>query len=193
VIALDNAVKIALDFARSHPRETLIIVTGDHETGGMTIGFAGTQYNTFFDKVALQKKSFIAFNDEVLISYKKNTPKERAKLADLLPAISESFGLDYRALSDFQKQQLEFAFQRSMGGEIERPVAEDQYLLYGGLRAADRQDNPAYEPDSGHRLDILRPHRRSGYHLCLRRSPGTVQRLLRQHGYIQEAGFGDEP
>ncbi|MDR0663666.1 MAG: alkaline phosphatase, partial [Spirochaetaceae bacterium] len=32
----------------------------------------------------------------------------------------------------FQKQQLEFAFQRSMGDEIERPVAEDQYLLYGG-------------------------------------------------------------
>jgi alkaline phosphatase len=132
VIALDNAVKIALDFARSYPRETLIVVTGDHETGGMTIGFAGTQYNTFFDKVALQKKSFIAFNDEILISYKKNTPKERARLADLLPAISESFGLDYRALSDFQKQQLEFAFQRSMGGDIERPVAEDQYLLYGG-------------------------------------------------------------
>jgi alkaline phosphatase len=135
VIALDNAVKAALDFARSHPQETLIIVTGDHETGGMTIGFAGTQYNTFFDKVALQKKSFIAFNDEILVPYKKNTPKERARLADLLPAITESFGLDYRALSDFQKQQLEFAFQRSiMGGgiEIERSVAEDQYLLYGG-------------------------------------------------------------
>jgi alkaline phosphatase len=132
VIALDNAVKTALDFARSHPQETLIVVTGDHETGGMTIGFAGTQYNTFFDKVALQKKSFIAFNDEILISYKKNTPKERARLADLLPAIRESFGLDYNALSDFQKQQLEFAFQRSMGGDIERPVAEDQYLLYGG-------------------------------------------------------------
>jgi alkaline phosphatase len=132
VIAFDNAVKIALDFARAHQQETLIIVTGDHETGGMTIGFAGTQYNTFFDKVALQKKSFIAFNDEILAPYKKNTPKEGAKLADLLPAITESFGLDYHALSDFQKQQLEFAFQRSMGGDIERPVAEDQYLLYGG-------------------------------------------------------------
>jgi alkaline phosphatase len=132
VIAFDNAVKAALDFARAHPQETLIVVTGDHETGGMTIGFAGTQYSTFFDKVALQKKSFIAFNAEVLGPYKQNTPKDRAKLADLLPAIQDAFGMDYAALSDFQKQQLEFAFQRSMGGEIERPVAEDQYLLYGG-------------------------------------------------------------
>jgi alkaline phosphatase len=132
VIAFDNAVKAALDFAQAHPNDTLIIVTGDHETGGMTIGFAGTQYDTFFDKVALQKRSFIAFNNEVLSPYKKNTPKERARLEDLLPAIKDSFGLDYASLSEFQKQQLGFAFQRSMGDEIERPVAEDQYLLYGG-------------------------------------------------------------
>ncbi|MDR1986354.1 MAG: alkaline phosphatase [Treponema sp.] len=132
VIAFDNAVKAALDFAQAHPDDTLIIVTGDHETGGMTIGFAGTQYNTFFDKVALQKKSFIAFNDEVLIPYKKNTPKAQAKLADLIPGIQDAFGLDYNSLSDFQKEQLAFAFQRSLGDEIERPVAEDQYLLYGG-------------------------------------------------------------
>jgi alkaline phosphatase len=132
VIAFDNAVKAALDFAAAHPQETLIVVTGDHETGGMTIGFAGTQYDTFFDRVALQKKSFIAFNNEVLAPYKKSAPGPRAKLADLLPAIQDAFGMNYAALSDFQKQQLEFAFQRTMGGEIERPVAEDQYLLYGG-------------------------------------------------------------
>jgi alkaline phosphatase len=132
VLAFDNAVKVAVEFARAHPEDTLIVITGDHETGGMTIGFAGTQYDTFFDKVALQKRSFIAFNDATLAPYKKNTPKARAKLADLLPAIKESFGLDYNSLSKFQQEQLEFAFQRSMGDEIERPVAEDQYLLYGG-------------------------------------------------------------
>jgi alkaline phosphatase len=132
VIAFDEAIRAALDFARAHPKETLIVITGDHETGGMTVGFAGTQYNTFFDKVALQKKSFIAFNADILGPYKKNTPAARAKLADLVPAIKDAFGLDYNSLSDFQKEQLEFAFQRSMGDEIERPVAEDQYLLYGG-------------------------------------------------------------
>ncbi|MDR2404037.1 MAG: alkaline phosphatase [Spirochaetaceae bacterium] len=132
VIAFDNAIKAAVDFAQTHPRDTLIIVTGDHETGGMTIGFAGTQYDTFFDKVALQKKSFIAFNADVLTPYKKNTPKDKAKLEDLILEIKNTFGLDYNTLSDFQKEQLQFAFQRSMGDEIERPVAEDQFLLYGG-------------------------------------------------------------
>jgi alkaline phosphatase len=132
VMAFDEAIRTALDFAQAHPKETLIVITGDHETGGMTVGFAGTQYDTFFDKVALQKKSFIAFNADILGPYKKNTPVAQAKLADLVPAIKDAFGLDYNSLSDFQKEQLEFAFQRSMGNEIERPVAEDQYHLYGG-------------------------------------------------------------
>ena len=34
--ALDQTVKVAVDFARKHPG-TLIVVQGDHETGGLTI------------------------------------------------------------------------------------------------------------------------------------------------------------
>ena len=132
ILSLDAAVRVALDFAGKHPKETLIIVTGDHETGGLTIGFAGTQYDTFFNKVALQKKSYVAFDDEVLKPYKAKTPASQAKLADLLPAIKESFGIDFSSLSAFQKEQIEFAFQRSMGNEQVRSFAEDKYLLYGG-------------------------------------------------------------
>jgi alkaline phosphatase len=132
VLALDNAIRAALDFAERHPQETLIVVTGDHETGGLTIGFAGTQYDTFFDKVGLQKKSYVAFDSDVLGPYKKNTPQDQAKLAGLIPAIEESFGINYDSLSAFQKEQIEFAFQRSIGNEQVRSFAEDQYLLYGG-------------------------------------------------------------
>jgi alkaline phosphatase len=98
----------------------------------MSIGFAGPQYDTFCDRTAFQKKPFITFNNDVLSPYKKNTPKDRAKRADLLPAIKHAFGLDYKTLSEFQQEQLTFAFQCSMGNEIEKPVAEDQYLLYSG-------------------------------------------------------------
>jgi len=132
VLALDAAIRVALDFAKNHPADTLIVVTGDHETGGLTIGFAGTQYDTFFDKVALQKRSYVAFDDEVLKPYKAKTPADRAKLTDLLPAIKESFGINFDSLSAFQKEQVEFAFQRSMGNEQVRSFAEDRYLLYGG-------------------------------------------------------------
>jgi alkaline phosphatase len=132
VLAIDAAIQEALDFAGQHPHETLIVVTGDHETGGLTVGFAGTQYDTFFDKVALQKRSYVDFDSEVLKPYKTATPAANAQLADLLPAIQESFGIDYNGLSSFQKEQIQFAFQRSMGNEQERSFAEDQYLLYGG-------------------------------------------------------------
>jgi len=132
VLAMDTAINVALEFAKNHPRETLIVVTGDHETGGMTLGFAGTQYDTFFNKVALQKRSYVAFDEEVLKPYKAKTGKDKAQLADLLPAIKESFGIDYNSLSSVQKEQVEFAFQRSMGNEQVRSFAEDQFLLYGG-------------------------------------------------------------
>lgn len=38
--AFDDAVQVALDFQRRTPGETLIIVTGDHETGGLSITYA---------------------------------------------------------------------------------------------------------------------------------------------------------
>lgn len=132
LVAFDRAIAEAVAFARKHPKDTLIVVTGDHETGGMTIGFAGTKYSTSFNKVSAQTMSFTAFDQNVLEPYKAATPKARAKLADLLPAIKDAFGLEYETLTAFQKEQLEIAFQRSMGNEIERAVEEDQYLLYGG-------------------------------------------------------------
>lgn len=131
-IAFDKAIGEAVSFAKAHPADTLIVVTGDHETGGMTIGFAGTKYTTSFNKTSVQKMSYVAFNDTVLKPYKKATAKDKAKLADLLPAVKDAFGLDYETLTPFQKEQLEVAFNRSMGNEIERAVQEDQYLLYGG-------------------------------------------------------------
>lgn len=43
VIEFDEAVKVAYDFYLEHPDETLIIVTADHETGGITIGSRGSK------------------------------------------------------------------------------------------------------------------------------------------------------
>ena len=38
VIDFDNAVKVAYEFYKKHPKQTLIVVTADHETGGLTLG-----------------------------------------------------------------------------------------------------------------------------------------------------------
>ena len=45
VIAFDQAVKVAYDFYLQHPDETLIIVTADHETGGLTLGAGSSTIN----------------------------------------------------------------------------------------------------------------------------------------------------
>jgi alkaline phosphatase len=55
LIALNDAVVEAMNFAKKHPGEVLIIVTGDHETGGMTMGVAGTGYALHIDRLKNQK------------------------------------------------------------------------------------------------------------------------------------------
>ena len=35
---MDDAVKVAYEFYKKHPKETLIVVTADHETGGIVLG-----------------------------------------------------------------------------------------------------------------------------------------------------------
>ena len=82
VLAFDDAVKVAMDFAKKHPDETLIIVTGDHETGGMTMGFAATGYAMYMERLAYQKCSAGEFHNKLKTAKKenKNFSFEDAKL-----------------------------------------------------------------------------------------------------------------
>ncbi|MGC9359402.1 MAG: alkaline phosphatase, partial [Anaerolineae bacterium] len=112
------------------------VVTGDHETGGMTIGFAGTRYDTFFEKVEKQTMSYEAF-DKILAEYKETHTVENASLEDLLPEIEKAFGLTTTpdqdlSLSALELEVIEQAFQESMLGVEERAADEYTYLLYGG-------------------------------------------------------------
>ena len=38
VLDFDAAIKVAYEFYKKHPKKTLIVVTADHETGGLTLG-----------------------------------------------------------------------------------------------------------------------------------------------------------
>ena len=71
-LALADAVQVAIDFAKEHPAETLIVVTGDHETGGLTIGYAGTDYDTYLDTLSNQKISYAQFDEQYVVGYKEN-------------------------------------------------------------------------------------------------------------------------
>lgn len=45
VIDFDNAIKVAYEFYKKHPKETLIVVSADHETGGLGMGTSGYKMN----------------------------------------------------------------------------------------------------------------------------------------------------
>lgn len=144
VLALDEAVGVAVDFAKLHPEETLILVTGDHETGGMSIGQATTGYNTAFDILEKQEMSFTAFN-EALSVYKESVDTKEAKLEDVMGLIEDNFGLISQqnplatqstyanlVLTDYEMKKLKVAFVETMKAKEERITDEAANLLYGG-------------------------------------------------------------
>lgn len=88
-IALDNAVSEAVEFYNAHPEETLIIVTGDHETGGLTIGYAGTDYDTFLTNFENQKISYAKYDSDYVAGYKENETDFDTVMAD----VTALFGL----------------------------------------------------------------------------------------------------
>lgn len=73
VIALSDAVDVAVQFYKKYPKQTLIVVTADHETGGMSIGRRENGYKSNVALLANQKLSLEQLNAEVnsLVSGKK--------------------------------------------------------------------------------------------------------------------------
>ena len=92
VLAFDDAVRVALKFAEKHPAETLIIVTGDHETGGMTMGFAGTGYALYVERLALQKCSVGEFARKIKDAQKKNRD---FSFEDAKKLLTKNFGFKF--------------------------------------------------------------------------------------------------
>ena len=63
VVDFDNAIKVAYDFYMQHPDETLIVITADHETGGMALG--NSDYVLNLKVLAEQKCSSDLLSDQL--------------------------------------------------------------------------------------------------------------------------------
>lgn len=153
-IALDNAVQEAVNFYEENPDETLIIVTGDHETGGLTIGYAGTDYDTFLTNFNNQKISYAKFDSDYVAAYKENKTDFETVMKD----VTELFGLKAPetegaatttqkdsadqhpeseddgslVMTQYEYDQLKAAYDTTMTrtGE-EEEFAQDEYVKYG--------------------------------------------------------------
>ena len=95
-VALDKAVRVAYNFYEKHPDETIIIVTGDHETGGLTLGFAGEGIQVNYKLIQNQTCSRDRFRDELYrIEHKGDLTFD-----DVKPLIEESFGFKFDGPQD---------------------------------------------------------------------------------------------
>ncbi len=54
ILRFDDAVKVAYEFYLKHPKQTLIIVTADHQTGGVSVGSTGYGYDVNWDRMIKQ-------------------------------------------------------------------------------------------------------------------------------------------
>lgn len=93
VLALDEAVAKAVDFYKKHPDETLIVVTGDHETGGMSLGFSEAGYPMFWESIQNQRMSFLELTRK-LQEYRAGRNAADANFEDLLALIKEASGFN---------------------------------------------------------------------------------------------------
>ena len=146
ILALDDAVGVALDFEKAHPGEALVVVTGDHETGGMTMGFAGTGRDIHVERLGLQTMSTTAFNGRVARLFAER--KGELAFDDVVPLMEKAFGVKFSGdpkkdpmrLSEQEEKDIRKAFDEDIA-KYRKKVAETtdykaplRYVLGNALR-----------------------------------------------------------
>ncbi len=122
VIDMDNAVKVAYEFYKQHPDETLIVVTADHETGGIVLGTG--RYELHADFLQYQRQSTEAFSRKIAALHQEKGGGFTWEL--VRDQLQESYGFwKHIALREQETERLEQAYNRFCEG-----VAKDHKTLY---------------------------------------------------------------
>lgn len=130
VIGFSKAINVALDFYKKHPNETLIVVTADHETGGMSLGNEENGYKSFLGLLQYQKASQERLH-EIIANIKTTTPK--ASFKQVLDTISFYTGLSTSG---------DFALTKEETADIKKA-----YDLYFGTRKTTNEKNTYSQTD----------------------------------------------
>lgn len=111
---LDKAIRQAYDFYKQHPDETLIVVTADHETGGIVLGTGEYRLNLkALDNQKMSESGFTKVLNTLRKKYKNNVPWESVKTA-----LKENFGFwDEIKLSEEQEKRLVNVYENTLKGQ----------------------------------------------------------------------------
>lgn len=134
VIDMDNAVRVAYEFYEQHPDETLIVITADHETGGIVLGRGPYELHT-----DLLKYQTMSSGD-----YSKHLSELREKAGDgfswemVEKDLKENWGFwDKFSLTDHQTERLKKAFtaiKDGMDKGVENLYSKDNSLVDAARR-----------------------------------------------------------
>ena len=142
---LNEAVKVAYEFYEQHPDETLIVITADHETGGLSLGIGSYYLN--LQALKDQKVSeggFTAILNGLRKKYKNQVPWEAIQ-----QALKDNFGFwGNNPLNEKQEARLKALYEKSFSNQ---PVA---------LEKSEYQQN---EPLAGEAKRILNEIARIGW------------------------------
>lgn len=107
---LEESVRLAYDFYRAHPDETLIVVTADHETGGIVLGTG--EYALNLQALQYQTMSGTAFTRQIASWRESGTPISWALMQETL---SQAFGFwTHLALSPQQENRLKQVYHETI-------------------------------------------------------------------------------
>lgn len=111
-IAFSDAVRVAYEFYKKYPNETLIVVTADHETGGMSLGVREHGYESNIALLAKQNISKERFDN--LLKELANNKGGKPLFNDVMQLIQQHFGLGSSEipLSNQEIALLKKAFQK---------------------------------------------------------------------------------
>lgn len=111
---LDKAIRQAYEFYKQHPDETLIVVTADHETGGIVLGTGEYRLNLkALDNQKISESGFTKVLNALRKKYKNNVPWEAVKTA-----LKENFGFwDEIKLSEKQEERMVNVYEKTLKGQ----------------------------------------------------------------------------
>lgn len=106
----------------------------------MTIGYAGTDYDTYLTNLTNQKISYAKFDSDFVAKYKEN----KTDFKEVLKDIKANFGLMAKddadatedsklVLTDYEYSRLEDAYKRTLetGTAKKDGMSQEEYILYG--------------------------------------------------------------
>ena len=106
----DNAIRVAYEFYEQHPDETLIVVTADHETGGIVLGTG--KYDQNLQALKYQRMSVSKLSSKLNELRKKTNNKVTWEMAQQL--LGEHFGLgNPLKLTKRQEERLRKAYDEN--------------------------------------------------------------------------------